>query len=168
MPPEATLTGYVPGAIGRITELHAAYYSEHWNLGRYFETKVAGELAAFVERLEPERDGMWLAHIDKRIVGSVVIDGRNANGIGARLRWFIVDPKYQGHGIGKLLMNAAMTFCREKRYTRVYLTTFAGLDAARHLYEKYGFALCGESDASQLTGRAELIEQEFEYIPPDA
>ena len=37
------LTGYVPGALGRITELQARYYAEHWDLGLYFEAKAATE-----------------------------------------------------------------------------------------------------------------------------
>jgi len=34
---ETTIGGYVPGAIGRIVELHAAYYSKHWQFGLFFE-----------------------------------------------------------------------------------------------------------------------------------
>ena len=41
------ISGYLPGAIGRITELHGTYYAKNWDLGLYFEAKVATELAAF-------------------------------------------------------------------------------------------------------------------------
>ena len=40
-----------------------------------------------------------------------------------------------------------------------YLTTFAGLDAARHLYETAGFVLEGESDADPWGGG--VREQRF-------
>lgn len=158
------LTGYVPGALGRITELHGTYYHTHWDLGLYFEAKVATELAAFVKRFDPACDGIWLAREGGKVVGAVVIDGHDAAGEGARLRWFIIDPAYQGHGIGNQLMDAAMTFCREVGFRRVYLTTFAGLNAARHLYEKHGFRLCREEDGSHLTGKSSLVEQVFEWI----
>jgi GNAT superfamily N-acetyltransferase len=161
---EITLTGYTPGALGRIVELHGTYYAEHWNLGIYFEAKVATELAEFLSRIDLERDGAWFAHTDGTIAGSIVIDGSQEDLEGARLRWFIVDPYYQGQGVGKRLMTAAMTFCREKKFRRVYLTTFEGLSAARHLYEKHGFVLCGEEDGTQLTGSSALTEQVFEYI----
>ena len=52
-------------------------------------------------------------------------------------------------------------------FRRVYLTTFSGLNAARHLYEKAGFRLCAEMDGHDLTGAA-LTEQIFELTRPVA
>jgi GNAT superfamily N-acetyltransferase len=161
------LTGYVPGALGRITELHGTYYHTRWDLGLYFEAKVAAELAAFLNRFDPACDGIWLACDGEKIVGAVVIDGHGAAGEGARLRWFIIDPAYQGQGIGNRLMDAAMIFCQQVGFGRVYLTTFSGLSAARHLYEKHGFVLCREEDGSHLTGKSSLVEQVFERIETD-
>jgi GNAT superfamily N-acetyltransferase len=156
----------VPGALGRITELHGTYYAKHWDLGLYFEAKVASELAVFLSRLDPAHDGAWFASADGEIIGGVFIDGKDADTIGARLRWFILDPAYQGRGIGTLLINEALEFCRRVGFRRLYLTTFAGLKAARHLYEKHGFRLCAEEDGSHLTGKASLVEQVFELILP--
>lgn len=162
---EIQLTGYQPGALGRIVELHGSYYAEHWELGLYFEAKVATEMAAFLSRFDPAHDGAWFAQVDGVIVGSVIIDGADPAGEGARLRWFIIDPRYQGLGIGKRLMQEAMSFCQRTGFPRVWLTTFAGLDTARHLYDKFGFHLCGEEDGSHLTGKASLIEQVLEWHP---
>ncbi|MCI0708983.1 MAG: GNAT family N-acetyltransferase [Chloroflexi bacterium] len=161
---DITLNGYTPGALGRIVELHGTYYAEHWNLGLYFEAKVATEMAEFLSRFDASHDGAWFAHVDGQIAGSIVIDGSRAESEGARLRWFIVDPQYQGLGLGKRLMDAAMTFCRQQKFKRVYLTTFEGLITARHLYEKHGFILCAEEDGSHLTGTSALTEQVFEYL----
>lgn len=158
------LTGIVPGAIGRVTELQATYYAEHWQLPLYFEAKAATELASFFTRFNPAHDGVWLAHANDTIVGSIFIDGSNADGEGARLRWFIIAPGYQGRGLGNRLMEEAVSFCKRAGFRRVYLTTFAGLDTARHLYEKFGFRLCAEGDGSHLTGKSSLIEQVFELI----
>jgi len=44
------LLGYIPGAIGRIVELHAIYYHKNWGFGQFFEAKVAGEMSEFIER----------------------------------------------------------------------------------------------------------------------
>jgi len=159
------LCGYEPGAIGRITELQASYYAKDWGLGLYFEAKCATEMSEFLSRFDPAHDGAWFAKTNGQIVGGVFIDGKDALGEGARLRWFIIDPRYQGQGIGNLLMNAAMAFCKQKQFPRVYLTTFAGLVTARHLYEKHGFVQCAEKDGSHLTGKASLVEQVFEYRP---
>lgn len=158
------IVGYVPGALGRMVELHGSYYAKHWNLGLYFEAKVAVEMAEFLNRFDQQNDGAWFIQVDGTIAGGVVIDGKQRDGDGARLRWFIIDPTYQGLGLGNRLMNTVMTFCCEQQFRRVYLTTFAGLNTARHLYEKHGFQLCGELDGEHLTGSADLTEQVFEYI----
>ncbi len=164
---EIEITGYIPGSLGRIIELHGQYYAKYWDLGLYFEAKVATELSEFLSRFDLQVDGAWFAQVKGQIVGGIFIDGSKADGIGARIRWFILDEDYQGLGIGKLLMQKAMTFCAEKQFRRVYLTTFSGLNTACHLYEKNGFRLCGEEDGADLTGKSSLIEQVFEYIPAE-
>jgi hypothetical protein len=45
----------------RITTLHASYYARQAGFGLDFEAKVAGELAAFCLRRDPQVDGLWLA-----------------------------------------------------------------------------------------------------------
>jgi GNAT superfamily N-acetyltransferase len=153
-------SGYVPGAIGRITELHATYYSKNWNFRLYFEAKVATGISEFLNRFDPDRDGFWLALLDGEIIGSIVIDGIKADSDGAHLRWFIVDPDYAGKGIGGLLIDEALEFCRKLNYRRVYLWTFQGLDPARHLYEKNGFKMCKEHEDTQWG--VSVLEQMFE------
>lgn len=142
-------SGYVPGAIGKITGLHATYYSQNWNFGLYFEAKVATEMSEFLNRFEARRDGFWLASLDADIIGSIAIDGIKADSEGAHLRWFIVSPDYVGQGIGTRLIDEALEFCKELNYHRVYLWTFEGLDPARHLYEKHGFTICKEEEDNQ-------------------
>jgi GNAT superfamily N-acetyltransferase len=165
---EIELVGYVPGALGRIVELHGSYYAKHWDLGLYVEAKVASEFAEFLSRFDPARDGAWFAHADGEVIGGIFIDGMQAATKGARLRWFILDPAYQGRGIGNRLISEAVEFCKQAGFRRVYLTTFAGLNTARHLYEKHGFRLCAEEDGSHLTGKSSLVEQVFELILPGA
>jgi GNAT superfamily N-acetyltransferase len=163
---EITITGYTPGALGRIVELHGSYYAEHWDLGSYFEAKVAVDMGEFLGGFDAAHDGAWFAQVEGQIIGGIFISGSRAAEENGRLRWFIVDPAYQGRGLGRRLMEAAMAFCREKGFRRVYLTTFEGLTAARHLYEKHGFVLIGEEDATDLTGNSALTEQVFECILP--
>ncbi len=165
MTPTIQLTGYIPGALGRIVELHGSYYAANWHLGLYFEAKVAVELAAFLNRFDPAVDGAWFAQVDGVVVGGIFIDGHDAQDEGARLRWFILDPAYQGRGLGRRLMTEAMNFCQQQGFHRVYLTTFAGLVAARHLYEQFGFRLCREEDGRHLTGDPSLVEQVLEVYP---
>jgi len=159
---DVELSGYIPGAIGRIAELHGTYYCKHWGFDLFFESKVAIDLSEFLRRLHEVHDAFWVASVGEKIVGAIAIDGANHNSKGAHLRWFIVAPENQGHGIGKTLLKEAIKFCRKKKFGRVYLWTFAGLDPARHLYERFGFKLCEEREGNQW-GRT-VTEQRFELI----
>jgi GNAT superfamily N-acetyltransferase len=146
--PEIEQIGYVPGIAGRIAEMHGVYYAEHWQMGVQFEAKVASGVAEFMSRFNPDTDCMWIIRDEGRIVGTLVIDGSEVATRGARVRWFIIESAYQGSGLGNRMFQAAIDFCRTKSYRKVYLTTFAGLDAARHLYEKAGFRLTHAEDGN--------------------
>jgi len=154
--------GYVPGAIGRVVELHGTYYHTHSGFGSFFEAKVASELAEFISRYDERRDGFWIAWAGGRVEGSITIDGIHAADEGAHLRWFIISDTLRGKGVGNRLMDAAVDFCRGKGYNRVYLWTFEGLDAARHLYEKAGFMLVEQCRGMQWG--TEVNEQRFELL----
>jgi GNAT superfamily N-acetyltransferase len=154
------LSGYVPGTIGRITALHATYYHNHWGFDVSFEAQVARELSEFMRRFRKGEDCLWVASVEGRFAGSIGIDGHRAQIEGARLRWFIVSPEFQDHGIGTLLFRKAMDFCKESGHRRVYLWTFEGLDAARRMYERGSFRLCEEHDVEQWGTK--LKEQKFE------
>ncbi|MDJ0801845.1 MAG: GNAT family N-acetyltransferase [Desulfobacterales bacterium] len=167
MSPPITYTlrsGYLPGCIGRIAELHGSYYHAHWHFGLYFEAKVATELSAFLRRYDEMRDGLWCAVKNGRIEGAVVIDGIHAATEGAHLRWFIVSEALRGKGAGRQLLEAAIAYCRQKKYARVFLWTFEGLDAARHLYESLGFRLIHQQNGTQWG--TTVTEQRFELDAP--
>ena len=157
------VTGYVPGAIGRIAELHGCYYSEHWGFGLFFEAKVATEVSEFLSRLDPDRDGFWSICKGNRVEGALAIDGAKAESKGAHLRWFILSSKVRGSGYGNRLMAEAVDFCKRCGYRQVYLWTFDGLHAARHLYEKYGFRLSEQHEGTQWGTK--VLEQKFVLHP---
>jgi GNAT superfamily N-acetyltransferase len=154
------LRGYYPGVVGKITEIHALYYHEKWGFDVTFEIQVGQELSDFMGHFTEGRDGFWVATIDGEFAGSIAIDGREAVEEGARLRWFIVSPKFQGGALGQRLIREAISHCRERGFNRIYLWTFEGLDAARSLYEKSGFHLSEEHDVHQWG--QDIREQKFE------
>ena len=140
-------------------------------LDLYFESLVARELGEFLGRMNPARDGFWLARVNGDIAGSISIDGSidgtgagggKGGSEGARLRWFILDPAYRGQGIGNRLMEEAMAFCDQAGIRKVVLWTFAGLHAARSLYERHGFELREEHEDDQW-GKT-VTEQLFERL----
>jgi GNAT superfamily N-acetyltransferase len=151
--------GYTPGCIGRIAQLHADYYAARHGFGVQFEAKVAAELSQFCLDFTPGRDAMWLAH-GHGIEGSVVMDGTHAGEAGAHLRWFITSDALRGQGVGQQLLDRALAFADQCGYKKVFLWTFAGLDAARHLYESRGFRLVHESAGHQWG--TVVSEQRFE------
>ena len=157
---QVEIGGYCPGAIGRVAEMHAEYYHRHWGFGLFFEAKVARELSEFLCRFEKGRDGFWTLMRDERVEGAIAIDGSKAASEGAHLRWFIVSPKLKGSGWGRRLMTEAVALSDRQGYERIGLWTFAGLDAARHLYETFGFRLVVEREGEQWGAR--VREQRFE------
>lgn len=157
---EVILTGYHPGVIGRIVELHASYYHLDWGFGLFFEGRLAKEMAEFLGRFDETRDGLWIISLNDRIEGGIAIDGIKAETDGAHLRWFILSPEVRGRGFGHRLMEEAISFCRKKDYGKVYLETFDGLWAARHLYEKFGFKLVYHAEGTQWGKK--VTEQKFE------
>ena len=141
---DVRIEGYRPGALGEVVALHGAYYATHWSFGPVFEARVAHELGELFTRFDTVRDGFWVARLGGKLAGSITIDGSAPSADGARLRFFITSDLARGRGIGNLLMKTALDFCRRREFRRVYLWTFAGLNAARHLYEKFGFRLVEE------------------------
>lgn len=122
-------------------------------------------MGAFLARYDPERD-LFLCAYDGAgaLVGSVTVDAEAAASQGVHLRWYIVADGARGTGLGRALLERAVRHCTERRYRRLYLTTFAGLDAARHLYESLGFRLIDERDQDQWQGG--VREQHFELASP--
>jgi GNAT superfamily N-acetyltransferase len=160
--------GYRPGALGRLIEMHGVYYAREWDFGPFFEAKVASEAAAFFQRYDPKTDNAWFVLDNKRTIGSLIIDGGEtytALDI-AHLRWFILEDECRGFGIGDQLMTRAMAFCDAKGFRLCYLTTFAGLDAARTLYEQHDFQVISEEQSE--TWGTEVTEQRWERVKDGA
>ena len=155
----ATVEPYRAGALGSVARMHGEYYAKHWGLARTFECQVARGLADLLERADSGRDGFWTVAVDGEIVGSIAIDGHGDPAEGARLRFFLVDESRQRLGIGRLLVGEALAFCERAGHRRVFLWTFAGLDAARALYERNGFRLVDER--SDARWGVALTEQKF-------
>lgn len=157
-------TGYRPGMIGRIAQMHGEYYAKHYQFGAFFESKVASGLAEFSARLDKPCNRVWLAVQGEQIVGSVAIDGEDLGNNQAHLRWFILDDSCRGSGIGRRLLSEAMAFCDSRDFASVQLWTFSGLHAARRLYESFSFTLDKEWQGEQW-GRT-MTEQQFSRIKP--
>ncbi|MBT0569136.1 bifunctional helix-turn-helix transcriptional regulator/GNAT family N-acetyltransferase [Curvibacter sp. CHRR-16] len=155
----AVSAGYRPGLVGRVTEMHASFYAKHAGFGQFFESQVATGMAEFVARLDQPCNGIWVATYHDRVVGAVAIDGQDLGQQQAHLRWFIVEDGCRGVGVGRRLLAEALAFCDRQGFAATQLWTFKGLDAARKLYEEWGFVLMHEEQGSQWG--SSVIEQQF-------
>jgi len=164
----AFVEGYRPGVLAEVVALHMAYYAPVWNFGVAFEAKVAGELAAFLGQMTTGRDLLLCARDPQggALSGAIAVEGPRVPDEPAHLRWFIVAEGARGRGLGRVLLDRALAFCDGLGIESSYLTTFAGLDPARNLYEQSGFRLVATSDSDQWNGG--VVEQRFERTHPTA
>lgn len=126
-----------PGDIGYLIYLHGMLYAKECGYDQTFEVYVAHGLVEFVHAFNPYRDRIWLAEVNGRIVGSIAVV--RTSKVETQLRWFLVHPDYRGHGLGKSLIQEALKFCKERKYTSVFLWTTSELTTASHLYAQAGF-----------------------------
>jgi DNA-binding MarR family transcriptional regulator/GNAT superfamily N-acetyltransferase len=138
-------SGYRPGLLGRCLEMHMRYYSSTVGFGISFESQLASGLGELLNRMHSPKNEVWSATDGVKILGTVFIDGDGLGENKAHLRAFIVDDKLRGHGFGRKLVEKAMAFVDEQRFSETHLYTFKGLDAARRLYETCGFTLVEET-----------------------
>ena len=91
------------------------------------------------------KDGFFVAKIGDRIVGFIVCDddwySRYENKTLGAIHEFAVDKKYQGHGIGKKLMEKCFEYLREKD---IELWVGEKNARAKRFYEEYGFREVGK------------------------
>jgi ribosomal protein S18 acetylase RimI-like enzyme len=150
-------TGLQAGLLGNITAAHGKYYADKWGFGVFFEAKVARECGGFLERAQPD-DLVLSAWQNSVFLGSMIVDLHDPDAHDmAHLRWFIVSQP--GLGIGRAMMARAVQHL-DGLGKACFLTTFSGLDAARKLYEDFGFVLVEETESQ--TWGISVAEQRFE------
>jgi GNAT superfamily N-acetyltransferase len=148
-----------PGDVGWIVHLHGTIYAQEQGWDSTFEAYVAGPLAEFV-RFPSERQRLWIAERENKIVGCVAIVAASPEV--AQLRWYLVTPDARGLGLGKTLLREALAFARAWDYREVMLWTERSLAAAAHLYRTAGFQVV-EEKAGNLWG-ANVVEERYELI----
>lgn len=71
------VSGYVPGVIGRVAEMHGRSYAEPYGFDRFLEAKVASGIAEFSARLDRPANSLRGALRGGEIVGTVAVDGED-------------------------------------------------------------------------------------------
>jgi GNAT superfamily N-acetyltransferase len=125
-----------------VVQHHGAWYAEACGFDGSFPPYVAAALAEIVAREGKGDSALWVAEGGGEFAGCIGVAGRDDGS--AQLRVFLVRPEFAGRGVGRMLLAAALDFCRVRRVPRITLWTVRGLAAAAHLYSGAGFALVEE------------------------
>ena len=130
------------GDIGWIIHRQGLLYAKEYGWGVTYEGLVAEILGNFVRQFDPAAENAWVAERNGAIVGSVFLVRESATI--AKLRLLYVEPGARGLGIGRHLVDACVTFAREKGYRTMRLWTNDVLVSARRIYQAAGFHLVEE------------------------
>ncbi|MFK8025251.1 MAG: GNAT family N-acetyltransferase [Ilumatobacter sp.] len=97
----------------------------------------AAALAALVEGADTV---LFVARVDGVIVGSLTLAFYLIpTGLKAWIEDVVVDDAARGHGLGRLLNEAALDHARERGAKNVSLTSRPSREAANRLYQRIGF-----------------------------
>ncbi len=132
----------MPGDLGQVAALHGKIYFEEHAFGLGFEAYVMESLVEFYKQYDSTKDKVWVVEDQGKMVGFLLLMHRPENQ--AQLRYFILENKYRGLGLGRKLIREWMDFYKQKRYSGAYLYTTSGLEPAVRLYEDFGFRKVSE------------------------
>jgi ribosomal-protein-alanine N-acetyltransferase len=111
--------------IPHIRRVDHAAFNPPWWLGEATLERMRHEADCF---LVAEQDGCYMGYAEARIVRG-----------GAHIGRLAVAPRYQGQGIGSLLLNETLRCLWEAGAMRVFLNTQEKNHASRRLYRRAGF-----------------------------
>jgi putative acetyltransferase len=106
----------------------------------YFDPQL-NDLHQYYQQLK--QANYWVVELAGEVVGGIGIAPFNELDKICELQKLYLSTKAQGLGLGKKLMETALSFA-SKHYDKCYLETTHELKAACKLYEKYGFTLLHE------------------------
>ncbi len=129
---------YKPGDLGHIIRMHGEMY----DYGKEFEVYVGETLSDYFKHQDPERERFWIAELNGWIVGSICLKETDD---WAQLRYFLLDERVRGIGLGKRMIGLFMDFMKECGYQKSFLLTEKQLNTAANLYEKIGYQYVSSS-----------------------
>lgn len=147
-----------PGDVGYLIHLHGWIYAQECGYNHMFEGYVCKTFYHFFENYSPEKDRLWFAEVDGKMIGAIAIVEHSV--IQAQLRWFILHPSYRGIGLGRTLLNEAMKYCKDKGYQQVFLQTTEEQKTAIRMYMNAGFRKVAEQE-NKVWGK-KLVEETYE------
>ncbi|MFT4416770.1 GNAT family N-acetyltransferase [Fredinandcohnia humi] len=145
---------YVKEDVEKIVDLHYLLFKKEYGYDESFMDFIYQKVVEINKR-NNDREMIWVVERNKKHLGSISISEYNQNT--AQLGLFLLDPIVRGAGIGCQLIELAINHCRDKGFSRIILLTNDKLEAARSLYEKYGFVII---DTKKIYVSAQWINEE--------
>lgn len=120
------------------------YESERQFTTEIWKNYLTQGVISLVEKFDPQKDCMFILECDNNASGCIAITHSDDNV--AQLRYFFLEPELRGLGVGTGLLNTALEFCRQKKYSHVFLWTVSAQESARILYKNAGFKITETSE----------------------
>lgn len=104
------------------------------------------------------QDVLVMRDAERNIVAAIAVTDDDDDFDGAEIQWYPdvtrfitlsrlgVDKRYQGKGIAKKMLLAAMDLCRQRGYEAVRFLVSKSNPAPQRAYAKLNFDICGEID----------------------
>lgn len=137
--PDILLREPRPGDMGWVIQQHGDIYWREYGWNAEFEALVAGVVARYMKKHQPEWERCWIVEANGKRVGSAFVVRKSRTV--AQLRLLILTPEARGLGLGARLSDECIAFARSKGYRRMVLWTNSCLEAARAIYLRRGFQL---------------------------
>jgi GNAT superfamily N-acetyltransferase/DNA-binding MarR family transcriptional regulator len=114
-------------------------------LQEYYEavSVVQRDTPEAIQKIIDDPDsGAWLAYLDEKAVGCVVLRKLGSVPFAGECKRLYVQPIARGHGIADQLLDAQEDFARSKGLRWIYLDSYDDLKVAIALYRKRGYVSC--------------------------
>ena len=132
------------------------YESERQFTTEIWKKYLTQGVISLIENFNPDKDCMLILECDGNASGCIAITHTEESV--AQLRYFFLEPELRGLGAGKNLLDSALNFCREKKYSHVFLWTVSAQESARKLYKNAGFNIT-ETSKNESWGSLVLEEK---------
>lgn len=132
-----------------ISPFHPSYQKDIDNM----MAKIAGEFAEaifsptskkIVDIADFPNNRFWVALHENKAMGTIGLSTLSHHSI--VLKSMFLARNLQGFGVGKLLLNTLEGWCRDNKYTNIYLGTMAQFKSGQKFYERNQFQLISETD----------------------
>lgn len=146
----------IAGDIGWIISRHGEIYFEQFQLASEFEIDIARKMVAISDQ-ENHFNRILLAIADGHRIGCIAISLKDPET--AFINFVLVTSQFRGQGVAHQLMDAVIQHANTNGISSIQLETYRFLEAARKLYQRYGFEIYQINSGLSKYGR--VFDQEF-------